>query len=128
MQINETRVVVDGKPVTSSPKTGAGRRSVPLDPSLVALLRTHKATQAQERWAAREAYGEGGYVIADELGRPYHPDTISAWFDDAVKAAKLPRIRLMTPVTLLRRSCWRQVYRRRWSVSSSATLLRRLRW
>ncbi len=94
LQINETRVVVDGKAATSSPKTGAGRRSVPLDPSLVAFLRTHKAKQGQERWAAGESYEGGGYVVADELGRPYHPDTISAWFDDAVKAAELPRIRL----------------------------------
>ena len=94
VQINETRVVVDGKAATSSPKTGAGRRSVPLDPSLVAFLRTHKAKQGQERWAAGESYEGGGYVVADELGRPYHPDTISAWFDDAVKAAELPRIRL----------------------------------
>ena len=32
--------------------------------------------------------------MADELGVPYHPDTISDWFETAVKAAKLPRIRL----------------------------------
>jgi integrase len=32
--------------------------------------------------------------LADELGRPYHPDTISKWFDDAVKKAGLLRIRL----------------------------------
>ena len=25
---------------------------------------------------------------------PYHPDTVSDWFETAVKAAKLPRIRL----------------------------------
>lgn len=52
VRINRTRVLVDGKPVDSLPKTAAGRRSVPLDPTLVALLRRHKATQAAEKLAA----------------------------------------------------------------------------
>jgi integrase len=34
------------------------------------------------------------YLCADELGRPYHPDTISGWFDRAVKKSDLRRIRL----------------------------------
>lgn len=94
LQVTETLVVVDGKPVFSSPKTSAGRRSVPLDGHLVALLRAHRARQAAERLAAGEAYHDAGYLLANELGEPYHPDTISGWFDDAGKAAKVRRIRL----------------------------------
>jgi integrase len=94
LRVAETRVVVDGKAVESSPKTASGRGSIPLDGSLVALLRTHRARQAAEKLAAGEAYSDGGYLVCDELGQPCHPDTISGWFDDAVKAAKLPRIRL----------------------------------
>jgi integrase len=37
---------------------------------------------------------DGGYLLADELGRPYHADTISEWFNQQVKASGLPRIRL----------------------------------
>jgi len=88
------RVVVDGKAIVSEAKTGAGRRSVPLDVSLVALLRSHRARQAQERLAAGEAYSDGGFILANELGVAPHPDSISKWFDNAVKAAKFPRIRL----------------------------------
>ncbi len=33
-------------------------------------------------------------MICDELGKPAHPDTLSAWFGEAAKAAGLPRIRL----------------------------------
>jgi integrase len=86
--------VVDGQAITSSPKTSAGKRSVPLDPSLVKLLKSHQTQQGAERLAAGEAYSDDGYVLADELGVPYHPDTISDTFERLVKAAELPRIRL----------------------------------
>lgn len=90
----QTRVVVDGNPMASSPKTAAGKRSVPLDESLVAILKSYRARQAEERLAGGEAYEYGGYLVADELGRPYHPDSVSKFFDDAAKEVGLPRIRL----------------------------------
>ncbi len=94
VRIRKTRVVVDGKAVESSPKTAAGRRSVPLDGQLVALLRAHKSRQAQEKLAAGSAYGTGGWLFSDELGTPHHPDTLSEWFAAKVTALGLPRIRL----------------------------------
>jgi len=94
MQIVSTRVVVDGKAVTSAPKTSAGRRSIPLDDSLLGLLRAHRARQAKERLAAGEAYEDGGYVFCNALGHPYNPKYISARFEALVKAAGLARIRL----------------------------------
>jgi integrase len=95
IRIVRTRVVVDGKSVESLPKTAAGRRSVPLDPALVSVLRRHKAVQAAEQLAATEsAYEDGGWLVADELGRPLYPDTVSERFDELVKKAKLRRIRL----------------------------------
>jgi len=92
--VNRTRVVVDGKTIDSTPKTAAGRRPVPLDASLVGIFRSHKARQARERLSAGEAYSDGDYLLANEIGEPYHPDTISQWFDDAIMASGLPRIRL----------------------------------
>jgi len=94
MRITHTRVTVEGQPIDSIPKTSAGRRAIPLDTSLVALLRAHKARQASEKLAAGSAYEDGGYLLADELGTPYHPDTISGWFEGHVRASGLPRIRL----------------------------------
>jgi integrase len=92
--ITRTRVVVDGRAVDSDPKTAAGVRSVPLDPSLVTLLRPRRVQQSAEKLAAGPAYSDGGYVVSDELGEPIHPDTLSERFDKAVKAAQLRRIRL----------------------------------
>jgi integrase len=73
-QIAETRITVNGKPVPSTPKTAAGRRTIPLDETLTALLRSHKARQAQEQLVAGSAFDRSGYLIADELGRPYAPE------------------------------------------------------
>lgn len=94
LQVIRTRVVVDGKAIESAPKTSAGRRSVPLDGELVGRLRAHRARQSAERLAAGEAYSDEGYVFADELGNPLHPDTVSDRFEGLVKLHGLPRIRL----------------------------------
>lgn len=94
LSISRTRVVVDGKAIDSAPKTAASRRTIPLDVELVSRLRAHRAAQSAERLAAGPAYEEGGYVFADELGRPLHPDTISDRFEKLARATGLPRIRL----------------------------------
>ena len=94
LQIAETRITVNGKPAASTPKTAAGRRTIPLDESLVALLRSHRARQAQERLAAGSAFDRAGYLIADELGRPYAPERISDRFQRLQEELELPRIRL----------------------------------
>ena len=94
IMITHTRVTAAGKAVESEPKTRAGRRSIPLDASLTAILRTHRTSQSRDRLKAGGAYEDSGYLLADELGCPYHPDSISGWFDDRVKASGLPRIRL----------------------------------
>ncbi len=51
----ETGVVVDGKAEASTPKTDAGRRTIPLDDRLVTLLRAHRVRQGRERLAAGSA-------------------------------------------------------------------------
>jgi integrase len=94
MQKRTTRVVVDGKAIDSEPKTDAGSRSVPLDLSIVGILRAHRATQAREKLAAGVAYIDAGHLVCDELGHPYYPDSISTWFDRKVEELGLPRIRL----------------------------------
>ena len=94
IQITRTRVSVDGKAMDSTPKTESGRRTVPLDASLIAMLRSHEVTQKTERLRAGETWHGEGHVIANELGEPYHPDYFGDRFEDLAGAAKLPRIRL----------------------------------
>jgi integrase len=94
LRVVSTLITVEGRPVASRPKTSAGLRSIPLEAQLVALLRAHRRRQRTEQVAAGPAYERGGYLLADELGRPYHPDTISGWFESRVAETGLPRIRL----------------------------------
>jgi integrase len=94
IHIDETRVIVDGAPTESRAKTDAGRRRVPIDAHLVALLKAHRARQAGEKLVAGGAYEDRGFVVADELGRPYYPGWVTVAFKRAAKAAGLPVIRL----------------------------------
>ena len=93
LQVRRTRVIVDGKVIDSTPKTSAGRRSVPLDVSLVAMLKSHRARQAAEKLTAGPAHQGAGYVAADELGRPDYPEYLSSRFEDLSGDAELRKVR-----------------------------------
>lgn len=94
MAIVQTRIVVRGKSVISEPKTARGRRSIPLDPQLVAVLRQHRRRQSEERLAAGPAFVDHGLVFATELGAPIDPQWLSRTFDTIVRALDVRRIRL----------------------------------
>jgi integrase len=46
LTIRQTLVVVDSKSILSESKTGAGRRTLALDPTTITALRSHRARQA----------------------------------------------------------------------------------
>ncbi|MDF4254358.1 site-specific integrase [Streptomyces sp. WMMB303] len=60
---------------TKNTKSRAGRRAVPLPGPLVAMLRSHAETQARERKAAGNLWGESDYVFTKPLGGPLSPNT-----------------------------------------------------
>ena len=93
LEITRTRVLVDGKSVDSEPKTAAGRRSVPLDGSLMAMLKAHQTRQKREKLAAGPAYQDAGYVAADPLGQPYYPEHLSNRFGTLAEDAGLRKVR-----------------------------------
>ena len=86
--------------VEGEPQTERGPRTLPLDETLAASLRSLKARQAQERLAAGEAYStgcpdcSGSHLVVDELGRPYRPESFGDRFATLARAAGLPSIRL----------------------------------
>jgi integrase len=93
-QIVRTRICVDGKTIDSTPKTSAGRRLVPLDSSLITLLRAHEIQQKTERLAAGPAWEGQGHVLCDELGRAYNANYLSDRFDKLVAKFGLRRFTL----------------------------------
>jgi integrase len=66
------------------------RKTVPLPPELVAVLKKHRAAQARERLAAANAWEDHGLVWCQENGRPL--DSRADWQEraDILKAAGLP--------------------------------------
>lgn len=76
-----------------APKTAKGRRSVALDPSTIAALRSHRARQLEDRLAFGPGYQDADLVFARADGSPEDPDGISGAFDRLGRLAVLPRIR-----------------------------------
>ena len=66
---------VSGTLVISQPKTARSRRSVPVAPPLVAMLRSQRAAQEAERLAARDLWTDEGLVFAAEFGTVVDPPT-----------------------------------------------------
>lgn len=94
LRVVHTLIMLAGKTATSSPKTKAGRRTIPLDASLISLLTYQRKVQAAERLRAGTAWTDLGYIFTNPLGVPYSPGYISSQFDELVKTTGLPRIRL----------------------------------
>lgn len=94
IKICHTRVVVDGHDEESTPKTWAGNRTLPIpEPVYSALLRT-RAMQTRDRMTAEGKYQESGYVVVDELGRPYRAQYLTKLWNRASKRLNLPAITL----------------------------------
>jgi integrase len=97
LTVSGTRVLVDGKVIEKCPKSKRGHRTLPLFPAVTAALESLYKTQLAERAAAGAACAgdvDGGYVCADELGRPVHPERYSDEFGRLCALAGLPKCRL----------------------------------
>ena len=80
-----------GEPRFEEPKTARSRRTVPLSPSVVRALRTHRAAQAKERLAASAVYSDNDLVFASLTGGPLDErNVVHRHFKPALRRAKLP--------------------------------------
>lgn len=99
MSIRQQLVVVsagDGRHevvMQETPKSDAGRRSIDLDPKTVAILRAHRANQAQLRLAVGTGWIDSGLVFTRETGEQLDPERVSSKFDTRVKRFDGPRLR-----------------------------------
>jgi integrase len=79
--------------VFGEPKTAKGRRTVPLPPQTVAVLRAHRKAQAAERLLAGADYRDHDLVFAEPDGSPIHPDKFRKRFEIRIGRSGLPPIR-----------------------------------
>jgi integrase len=73
--------------VFSEPKTERSRRTVPLPPAVVVMLRKHKVAQAAEKLRAGNQWRDSGLVFTNEFGGPADPRNLLRVVEAAAKAA-----------------------------------------
>lgn len=94
LAVRRSRVSVAYAVDESDPKTRSSRRTISLDPRVIAVLRAHRRGQLEERLAWGPAWTETGYVFTSEDGHPLHPERITVLFGRHVASSDLPKIRL----------------------------------
>jgi integrase len=95
--IARSRVLVNAKVLEKSPKSRRSARVLPLFEPVTSALEALYARQAAEKDAAGAAYMadvDSGYIAADELGQPLHPERYSDEFARLCREAGVPPIRL----------------------------------
>jgi integrase len=120
MSVCRSRVSVAWNVHESQPKTRSSRRSLSLDPRVVAILRAHRPRQLEERLAWGRAWIDSGFEFVRENGEPLHPETITSTFATLIEQAGVPRIRLHDCDTRRRASRSLQASTRRSSANALA--------
>jgi len=87
--------------VEVEPKSRNSRRSLPLPPFVVAVLKQHKRQQAAHRLGMGSEWRDGDWVFAQEDGRPLSPELATKAFPGFLADHKIRRIRFHD----LRHSC-----------------------
>jgi integrase len=73
--------------VISEPKTARSRRTVPISPAVVTMLRKHRTIQKAERLRAGNQWQESGLVFTTELGAAIEPGVVLHAVEVAAKTA-----------------------------------------
>lgn len=95
LRVTATVERIDGQLEVSPPKTLKSRRTMPLDPSVVAMLRRHRVEQKAERLAARQ-WVEHGLVFPDETGEIVDPRSVLRVLQDAAERLGMTGVGLHT--------------------------------
>jgi integrase len=93
LQIATTRLRFGKHLVEDTPKSRAGRRTLPIPDHLAATLRTARAIQAADRLALGEEYQASGFVVVNELGQALSPHALTSRWARMLRAAGVRHIR-----------------------------------
>lgn len=101
LRINRGLQRVNGSLRELPPKTRRSRRTVPLPPLCVQVLREHRELQAKERVNARRGWLDTPYVFTSTVGTPLEPRTLTRTFHALCARHGIRQVRLHD----LRHSC-----------------------
>lgn len=76
----------------SSPKTESSKRYVALPAETIAMLKSYKVWQSEERLRLGGYYVDQDFVFAQENGLPLHPDSVTKWLAKFSTRHGLPHI------------------------------------
>jgi integrase len=85
LRVQDTVQRIDGKLSTGPVKTDRSRRTIPLSPAIVALLRRHRVTQLEERMRAANQWTDTGLVFTTDLGHVVEPRNLLRVVEAAAK-------------------------------------------
>jgi integrase len=85
LRVRETVQRIEGKLSTGEVKTDRSRRTIPISPPIVALLRRHRVTQLEERMRAANQWADTGLVFTTELGTVVDPRNLLRVVEVAAK-------------------------------------------
>jgi integrase len=96
MKITATVSRIGGQLVISEPKTERARRTIPLTPALVTMLKAHRKTQLEERLRAANIWHDHGLVFCTEFGTPVEPRSLLRVIEAAAKKANIEGVGVHT--------------------------------
>jgi integrase len=96
LKVTATIGRVDGKLLITEPKTARSRRTVPLSPAMVAVLRKHRTQQKTEKLRAGNQWQESGLVFTTELGGPVDPRNLLRVIEVAAESANVEGVGVHT--------------------------------
>jgi integrase len=87
LKVAATLSRVGDRLLITEPKSARSRRTVPISPAIVALLKAQKAAQAAERLHAGKQWTDSGLVFTTEFGTPVEPRNILRTIEIAAEKA-----------------------------------------
>jgi integrase len=92
VRVRDTVQRIDGKLSTGPVKTERSRRTIPLSPAVVAMLRRHRVTQLEERMRAANQWTDTGLVFTTDLGHVVEPRNLLRVVEAAAKRIGLDKV------------------------------------
>lgn len=96
LRVEGTLGRVGGRLLITEPKTKRSRRTVPLSPAMVTLLKSQKVRQAAERLRAGNQWVDTGLVFTTEFGTMVEPRNILRTVEIAAKKAGIDQVGVHT--------------------------------
>ncbi|WP_235852864.1 tyrosine-type recombinase/integrase [Mycobacterium interjectum] len=87
LRVEGTLARVGGRLDITPPKSPRSRRTVPLSPAVVSMLKKHRTAQKEERLLAGEHWTDHGLVFCTEFGTPVEPRNILRTIETAAAKA-----------------------------------------